>query len=159
MPVGRHQHHHPPGRHSEITRLSGEFDARGAQVVDVELAQLVGRDLADEAGSAAQCGHPGRGVAGRSPADLARGAHVLVQPLGLGGVDQPHRSFGQPLGGEERIVGVGDDVDDRIADRQHVEAVGIHEVSIDKGDRHCEERSDEAIQKPLAGLLRGARND
>ena len=74
-------------------------------------------------------GKPGSGVAGRSAADLARRPHRAVEPLGLVGVDQPHRSLGQPLGGKEGVVGVGDDIDDGIADREHVEAGLGHEMS------------------------------
>ena len=100
----------------------GELDAGGGEVVAVEFAELVGRDLADEAGLAAQRRDARRGVAGRAAADLARRAHMVVEPRRLVGVDQPHHPLGQPLGCEEGVVAIGDDVDDRIADAEHVEA-------------------------------------
>ena len=47
-------------------RLGVEGDALGADVVSVDLAELVGRDLAEEGGAAAEAGDAGRGVAGAS---------------------------------------------------------------------------------------------
>ena len=52
---------------------------------------------------------------------------MVVEPGRLVGVDQPHHPLGQPLGLEEGVVAIGDDVDDRIADAQHVEAGFGHE--------------------------------
>ena len=57
---------------------------------------------------------------------------ILVTPDGhrtmntFLGVDQPHRPLGQPLGLKEVVGRVGDDVDDRIADGENVEAGGGH---------------------------------
>ena len=95
----------------------------------VEGAELVGSDLADEAGASAERRDARRRVRSRTAADLPRGAHVRIKPLRFLGVDQAHRSFGQPLGGEESVVGVGDDVDDGIADAQHVETAVGHSKS------------------------------
>jgi hypothetical protein len=59
------------------------------------------------------------------------GTHMIVEARRLFGVDQPHRALGKPFGSEEGIVGGGDDVDDGIADREHVEAgVGHKDLSI-----------------------------
>ena len=49
--------------------------------------------------------------------------------LGLLLVDQHHAALGQLVGGEEGVVGVADDVDDGVADAQHVESGGSHGVS------------------------------
>jgi hypothetical protein len=109
-------------RHAEIGGRCGELDAGRAQIVDVEFAELVGRHLADESGARAERGDARRRVARRAAADLPAGAHMVVEPGRLIGVDQPHRSLGQPLALEKGVVGFGDHVDDRIADREHVEA-------------------------------------
>ena len=62
------------------------------------------------------------------PLICARRAHMVVEPRRLVGVDQPHHALGQALGLEEGVVAIGDDVDDRIADREHVEAGFGHEL-------------------------------
>ena len=55
------------------------------------------------------------------------GPHMVVEPGRLLGVDQAHHALGQALALEEVVVAIGDDVDDRIADGEHVEAdVGGH---------------------------------
>ena len=96
-----------------------------AGVMPVECAELVRSNLPDEARAAAQRGNACSGIARRSAADLMRRAHVRIEPLGLLRVDQPHRSLHQPLGLKELVRGIGDHVDDRIADAQDVEtAVG-----------------------------------
>ena len=105
----------------------GELDAGRGQVVPIEFAELVGRDLADEARAAAERRDARRGVAGRSAADLMRRAHVRIEPLRFLGVDQPHRPLDQALRVEELVGRVGDHVDDGIADAQHVEAGVGHE--------------------------------
>jgi hypothetical protein len=46
---------------------------------------------------------------------------MAIEPGRLVRVDQPHRALRQPLLGKETVVGLGDDVDDGIADREHVE--------------------------------------
>ena len=49
---------------------------------------------------------------------------MIVEPRRLPGIDQPHHPLGQTLALEKGIVAIGDDVDDRISDREHVEAGG-----------------------------------
>ena len=80
-----------------------ELDPGRGQVVPVEFAELVGRDLADEAGAAAERRDARGRVAGRAAADLARRAHVRVEPLGLLGVDQPHRPLVRPFARQESV--------------------------------------------------------
>jgi hypothetical protein len=53
-----------------------EFDPEGADVVGEDLAQLVGGDLADEAGPAAERRDPGHRVRRRAAAGLARLVHL-----------------------------------------------------------------------------------
>ena len=95
--VGRDQDHRARGRRADVGGRRDELDARGGEVVAIEFAELVGRDLADEAGAAAERRDARRGVARRSAADLVRRAHVRIEPLGLLGVDQPHRALDQPF--------------------------------------------------------------
>ena len=66
-------------------------------------------------------------------AEFAGRAHLAVEAHRLGLVDQPHRALVEALRGEEGVVGVGDDVDDRIADAQHVEAGLGHGHPVGRG--------------------------
>ena len=88
----------------------------------IEFAELIERDLANEAGAAAESRDPRSGVACRSAAHLMGRPHVRVKPLGLVSIDQPHRAFDQPFRREEVVAGIGDHVDDGIADAQDIEA-------------------------------------
>ena len=93
------------------------------------LSQLVVGKLPDETGAESERRQPRDGIGRRSSAQLPRRAHRLVQPRRLGFVDQPHRSLRRALGGDELVAGVGNHVDDGIADREHVEAVCGHSGS------------------------------
>ena len=58
---------------------------------------------------------------------------MRIEPLRLLGVDQPHRPFDEALGAQEIVGRIGDDVDDGVADAQHVEAGVGHEFSGKRG--------------------------
>ena len=120
--VGRDEDHRPGGRFADVGCRGDELDARCGQVVPIEFAQLVRCNLADEAGAATQRGDASRGVARRSAANLVRRPHVRIEPLRLLGVDQPHRAFDQAFARQEIVVGIGDHIDDGIADAQDIEA-------------------------------------
>ena len=94
-----------------------------------DFTELIVAKLADETGGQAQRGQPGDGVGRRSTAQLAARAHVVIEGFGRGGVDQPHRALGHSVTLEESIIGVGDDVDNGIADRQHVERFFGHSAA------------------------------
>ena len=99
-----------------------ELDAERADVVGEDLAELVVGDLADEAGAAAQRRDPGHRVGRRAAARLARLAHLRVEPGRALGVEHLHRALDQALLDQERVVGGGDHVHHRVADREHVQA-------------------------------------
>ena len=86
------------------------------------VAELVVRDLADEGGVEAQRGRARHGVGRRAAADFARRAHRRIEIVGLARSSAAASSPSQAALLEERIVGGRDHVDDRIADRQDVEA-------------------------------------
>ena len=65
--VGGDQHHRARGRLAEIGRGRDELDAGRGEVVPVELAELIGRHLADEARLAAQGRDARRGVPAEPP--------------------------------------------------------------------------------------------
>ena len=83
VPVGRDQDHRTRSRLAHVGSRSDELDPRGGEIMTIEFAELVGRDLADEPGAAAECRNARRRIAGRSAANLVRRAHVRIEPLGL----------------------------------------------------------------------------
>jgi hypothetical protein len=89
-------------------------------------SQLVVAELADEPGFQAQRSQPRDRVGGGAAARLPGRSHRLVEARRLGFVDQLHRALVHAVRGEEGVVGVGDDIDDRIADGEHVEAAVGH---------------------------------
>ena len=90
VPVGRDQDHRSCGWLAYVRGRRDELNSRRRQVVAVEFAELVRRDLADEPGASAKRRNARRSIAGRAAADLMRRPHVPIKPLGLFGVDQPH---------------------------------------------------------------------
>src|SRR3546814_1006461 len=110
----------------------GEGDAEAGDVVTKNLAELIARDLADEAGTAAGRGKARDRIRLRSAACLPRLAHPTVKAGRLGRVDQPHRALGETLRFEEGIVGGGDHVDNGVADGEDVQA-GFGEAGFGHG--------------------------
>src|SRR6185436_3908156 len=75
--------------------------------------------------------NPRDGVPRRSARGFLAGTHVAVQPLSRLGVDEVHRALRQLVLVEERIVGLGDHVDDGVADRGDIELRGAHSVVLE----------------------------
>ena len=90
-----------------------------------DAAELVGRDPADEAAFRPERGKPGDGVGGRAAGALDGRSHGLIEPAGLAGRDQAHEALGEVVLGEKGVVAAGDDVDDGVADADHVVAVRL----------------------------------
>src|SRR3546814_16868993 len=94
----------------------GEGDAEAGDVVTKNLAELIARDLADEAGAQAERGKARDRIRRRSAACLPRLSPPTVKAGRLGRVDQPHRALGETLRFEEGIVRGGGPVDAGVAD-------------------------------------------
>ena len=63
----------------------------------------------------------GNGVGRRSARDFAAGAHLGIERIGfLGREHQLHRTLGDADLLDEAVFGLGEDVDDRVADRDDV---------------------------------------
>ena len=99
-----------------------ELHADGTQVVAEHLAELVVADLADVRGPAAEAGDAAHGVRRRAAAHLDRTAQGPVDVQRAIGVDQRHRPLHQVVLVDEVVVGVGDDVDQSVADADDVVA-------------------------------------
>ena len=92
------------------------------QVVPEHLAELVVADLADVRRPPAEAGDAAHRVGRRPAAHLDRRAERAVELEGPLGVDQRHRALDELVLVEERVVGVGDHVDERVADADDVVA-------------------------------------
>ncbi len=99
----------------------GEVDAGGADVVREDVAELIVGDLADERAFPAERGDPGDGVRRRSARDFAARAHLGIERIGfLGREHQLHRALGDADFLDEAVLGLGENVDDGIADGDDV---------------------------------------
>ena len=103
--------------------------------------------LPKKAARAAEAGDARRRVAGAAARSLDRRPHAAVEQGGSLGVDEVHRALDDAVLDEERIVAFGDDVDDRIADAQHVVLAhsGLRRLSVP-------ERRRLSASAPRAGL-------
>ena len=128
MRIGRHHDQRPTGRFAVRGGRYVEVDPSGPDVVHEHIAHLVVPDLADERRLAPERGDGDCGVGRRAPRRLDRGAHGRVQLVGPLGLDERHRVLLEIVADQERIRSVADDVDDRVAQRQHV--VGRHGATI-----------------------------
>ena len=112
-----------------------ELHADRQQVVAEHLAEVVVADLADVRRRAAEAGDAAHRVGGRAAAHLDRRPERLVQLDGPVGVDQVHPALHQAVLDEELVGGVGDHVDQGVADADHVEA-GVAGQHLLTPDRH-----------------------
>ena len=102
-------------------RRGAEMDADRLHVVAVDAGRTASSaTLPMKAARAAERGDAGGGVAGGAAGGLDRRPHQVVEPVGFGGIDQPHGALGQPFADEEIVLGARHDVDDRVADAEHV---------------------------------------
>ena len=111
----------PGGRRRRV-----EAHALRGQIVAEHPAQQIVAHLADIGAVAAERGDPGHRVAGRPARGLDRRPHDPIERLGAFGVDQGHRPLDQRLLLEERLVGMGDHVDNGIADADDVDGGFAH---------------------------------
>ncbi len=118
--VGRDDDDAAAGRRAVGRGTRAELHADGAAVVTEHLTEFVVADLADVRRPAAERGDAAHRVGRRAAAHLDGAAERLVQVQGAIGVDQRHRPLDQLVPVDERVVGVGDDVDERIADPDDV---------------------------------------
>src|SRR4029453_18465529 len=110
-----------------VLRGSGVVcDTERADVVAEDAAELVGRDAPDEASSRAEGGKTGNGIGDRSARAFGRGPHRGVEADRLLGIDQAHRALGEVVLAQEPFVAARDDVDDGVADADHVGSLLRH---------------------------------
>ena len=91
-----------------------------------DLPERIVLDLADKGRARPETCGADNGVRGRPSGHFDRRSHRLIQRAGLRLVDQGHGALAHRVTGEEVVLGAGDDVDDGVADAEHVEAEGGH---------------------------------
>ena len=119
--VGGHEDQATRGRSAVRRRRGREGDARLLDVVAKHRTRRIVPHLADVAGRAAEPGDAHHGVGGRAAGDLHRAAHAPAERLGALGIDQGHRALGEAFFGEQSVVGLGHDIDDRVADPDDIQ--------------------------------------
>ena len=119
--IGGHEDQATRGRRAVRRRRGGEGDARLLDVAAKHRTRRIVPHLADVAGRAAEPGDARHGVGGRAAGDLDRAAHARAERLGALGIDQGHRALGEVFFGEQRVVGLGHDIDDRVADSDDIQ--------------------------------------
>ncbi len=87
-------------------------------------AEIIPGDLADERDPAAERRRAGDRIRATAAGHLDRWPHARVQRVGLLLVDEHHRSHVQALILDKAGIGLGDDVHDRVANPDDVEARG-----------------------------------
>ena len=104
-----------------------EMHAQGPDVVGEDAPEGIVLDLAGEGAFGAQARHHGDGVGG-GPAGAFHGrAGLVIDRRGLGLVDQGHRTLGQALAFQEGVIGLGQNIDNGVADADNVETGIGHE--------------------------------
>ena len=89
-------------------------------------AELVVGDLTDERGVEPERRRAGHAVRRRAAADLPARPHRRIEIARVVRCQELHTALRQAPLNEEGIVAGRDHIDDRIADRNNVEAGGIH---------------------------------
>ena len=121
LAVFGHEDHRARGRRMRIERLRFEMHALCTDVVGKDLSELVVGDLAEIGGPAAEAGDTRRRIAGAAAGGFKRRPHARIEQLCPLRIDQVHRTLDDAVVDKKRIVAAGDDIHDRIADREHVE--------------------------------------
>ncbi len=121
LSVGRNQHEATSSRRTVMTRRGVESDAGGPNVPFEHGSELVVAKLADVTGATAQRDQTDHRVRRRAARAFHRVGNQRVESSGLLGVDERHRTLGQAVLLQERVVRVGQDVDDGVADADYVE--------------------------------------
>ena len=111
----------PAGGGVAVGLAGTELHAHRTQVVAEHPAEIVVAHLADVGRSPAEAGDADDRVGGRATAHLDGTAQCPIEVHRPVGVDQGHRPLHEFVVAEEPVVGVGDDVDQSVADTHHVE--------------------------------------
>lgn len=130
MGVGRDQNEAASGGWAGAGGKSVENDSKRADVVAEDRAELIVRDLADETAFAAEGGERGNRVGCGAAGYLDARSHPGIKRLGRFGFDQRHGSLVETVLVKERVVGMGQHIDNGIADANHLTALRRHRSNL-----------------------------
>ena len=144
--IGVHRPLPVRGHQDQAARRTGAAGRRGGveahpdrrDVVAVDIPEKIVAHLADIGAGAAERGKAGHRVARRPARALDRRPHHRIERLGARGVDQRHRPFDERLFRQKCVIGMGDDVDNGIADADDVNS-GLGHMPAIIGER-CKAR-------------------
>ena len=128
LAVGRHIDEAAPRARPVLGGRGRERDAGRANVVGEGRAERIALHLADIGGGDAERGDADDGVGGRAAGDHPRIDAGGVERLGAVLVDEVHRALQHLLGAEIIVVGIGEKVDQRIAQPQNLDRLA-HRLS------------------------------
>jgi len=115
-------------------RAVGGSPARGgANIVGENLAQLIGRNLANEAALGSQRSQPRQRVRRRSARNFLGRAHCVVKRTRAIGIDQHHPAPSHPELVDQRLAAGRHDIDNRVADSDDIVFGLGHENSLSNG--------------------------
>ena len=121
--IGGDQDETAGGGRAFAGRRDIEVHTDGSHVVGKHRAQHVRADLADVGRRPAEAGDTGHGVGRRPARGLDSRPHQVIELMGTIVLDERHRPLHQALFGDEIVVGLGDHIDDCIADAHHVDRI------------------------------------
>ena len=118
--VGRDDDDASTSRHTVHVLARCEVHTDRAQVVTEHLTEVVGTHFSDVRGAATETRDAAHRVGGRTTAHFDGRTKRLVQVQRTVGVDEGHRTLGESLAMDERVVGLRDHVDERVPDTDYV---------------------------------------
>ena len=125
------------GRHENKTPCRGRATERGGRLKrDIGRTNIMGEEashfiilhLADEGGARAERSHTNNCIGGRAARNDVGRAHRLIDGFGLGLTDQPHGAFFELMGDQEIIFCPGENIDNRIAESEHIKLGVGHSI-------------------------------
>src|SRR5215472_14856841 len=133
LPVGCYENETTCGARTDGCGRCFETHPDSSDVVPKYLAEKVVVHLPDICSGAAERGDPRHRVAGRPARRLDRRPHHLVERICPVRVYEGHRPLYQPLPDEKPVFGMGDHIDNRIADADDIDTGLRHLATADLG--------------------------
>src|SRR5690606_11499050 len=120
LAIWRHEDHGARGGRKIAKRSRIECYALRANIMAVDIAELVLCDLSEIGGAPAQASQAGSRVPGTSARRFNRRPHAIVEEGCAFGIDQVHRTLDDAVIDQKRLVAPGNDIDNGIADAKDV---------------------------------------
>ena len=105
------------------------MNAACANVMREHFAKLVRRNLPDKSRLVSKPCKSRQGVGGRTTADFTGWPHMRIQSLRARFVDKLHAALCQTFACDKRIIGIGNDIHNRVTNCEYVETGISHQGS------------------------------